>query len=104
MSGDEKTTTGSATAFFADTPPTHAFPPRPLRPLRLTLPAFNFAHPAYRGMKHMQLQNYIAGTWVAGSGKQAELLDASTGELIATTARNVQRSMFNAQCSSTERR
>jgi hypothetical protein len=55
-------------------------------------------------MKHMQLQNYIAGTWVAGSGKQAELLDASTGELIATTARNVQRSMFNEQCSSTERR
>jgi oxepin-CoA hydrolase/3-oxo-5,6-dehydrosuberyl-CoA semialdehyde dehydrogenase len=34
----------------------------------------------------MQLQNYIAGTWVAGSGKQAELFDASTGDLIATTS------------------
>ena len=34
----------------------------------------------------MQLQNYIAGQWVAGSGKQAELVDASTGDLIATTA------------------
>ena len=34
----------------------------------------------------MQLQNYIAGQWVAGSGKQAELVDASTGELIATTS------------------
>jgi oxepin-CoA hydrolase/3-oxo-5,6-dehydrosuberyl-CoA semialdehyde dehydrogenase len=34
----------------------------------------------------MQLKNYIAGQWVAGSGKQAELVDASTGELIATTS------------------
>jgi oxepin-CoA hydrolase / 3-oxo-5,6-dehydrosuberyl-CoA semialdehyde dehydrogenase len=34
----------------------------------------------------MQLQNYIAGQWVAGTGKQAELVDASTGELIATTS------------------
>ncbi|HMQ75646.1 MAG TPA: phenylacetic acid degradation bifunctional protein PaaZ [Flavobacteriales bacterium] len=34
----------------------------------------------------MQLQNYIAGQWIAGSGKQAELLDASTGELVATTS------------------
>jgi hypothetical protein len=34
----------------------------------------------------MQLHNYIAGQWVAGTGKQAELLDASTGELIATTS------------------
>ena len=34
----------------------------------------------------MQLQNYAAGQWVAGSGKQAELVDASTGELIATTS------------------
>ncbi|MBL8002284.1 MAG: aldehyde dehydrogenase family protein, partial [Flavobacteriales bacterium] len=34
----------------------------------------------------MQLQNYIAGQWVAGSGKQTELVDASTGELIATTS------------------
>ena len=32
----------------------------------------------------MQLHNYIAGQWVAGTGKQAELTDASTGELIAT--------------------
>ncbi len=34
----------------------------------------------------MQLKNYAAGQWVAGSGKQAELVDASTGELIATTS------------------
>jgi hypothetical protein len=34
----------------------------------------------------MQLHNYIAGQWVAGTGKQAELLDASTGELIATSS------------------
>jgi len=34
----------------------------------------------------MQLKNYIAGQWVAGTGKQAELTDASTGELIATTS------------------
>ncbi|HNO04317.1 MAG TPA: aldehyde dehydrogenase family protein, partial [Flavobacteriales bacterium] len=33
-----------------------------------------------------QLKNYIAGQWVAGSGKQAELVDASTGELVATTS------------------
>jgi len=34
----------------------------------------------------MQLQNYACGQWVGGSGKQAELLDASTGELVATTS------------------
>lgn len=34
----------------------------------------------------MQLENYIAGQWVAGSGKQAELFDASNGELVATTS------------------
>lgn len=34
----------------------------------------------------MQLQNYTAGQWVAGSNKQSELLDASTGEFIATTS------------------
>ena len=34
----------------------------------------------------MQLKNYIAGQWVAGSGKQAELVDASTGDLVATTS------------------
>ena len=34
----------------------------------------------------MQLQNYIAGQWIAGTGKLAELHDASTGELIATTS------------------
>lgn len=38
----------------------------------------------------MQLQNYIAGQWVAGSGKQAELVDASTGELIGTRQRRAQ--------------
>lgn len=34
----------------------------------------------------MQLRNYACGTWVAGTGKQAELVDASTGELVATTS------------------
>lgn len=34
----------------------------------------------------MQLQNYAAGSWVAGTGPQAELADNSTGELIATTS------------------
>lgn len=34
----------------------------------------------------MQLNNYACGQWVAGSGKQTELVDASTGELIATTS------------------
>ncbi len=34
----------------------------------------------------MQLQNYASGQWVAGTGKQAELLDASTGDLIGTTS------------------
>ncbi|MEZ4760724.1 MAG: phenylacetic acid degradation bifunctional protein PaaZ [Flavobacteriales bacterium] len=34
----------------------------------------------------MQLKNYACGQWVAGTGKQAELVDASTGEPIATTS------------------
>jgi oxepin-CoA hydrolase/3-oxo-5,6-dehydrosuberyl-CoA semialdehyde dehydrogenase len=34
----------------------------------------------------MQLENYIAGNWVKGTGKQAELFDASNGELVATTS------------------
>ena len=34
----------------------------------------------------MQLQNYAAGEWIAGSGKQADLVDTSTGDLIATTS------------------
>ena len=34
----------------------------------------------------MQLENYIAGKWVKGTGKQAELFDASNGELVATTS------------------
>lgn len=34
----------------------------------------------------MQLQNYASGQWIAGSGKQAELLDAITGDLIGTTS------------------
>ena len=34
----------------------------------------------------MQLQNYIAGKWVKGTGTQTELTDAITGELIATTS------------------
>ncbi len=34
----------------------------------------------------MQLQNYANGQWVPGTGKQAELIDAINGELIATTS------------------
>lgn len=34
----------------------------------------------------MQLENYIAGTWVKGSGKQTDLIDAITGDLIGTTS------------------
>ena len=34
----------------------------------------------------MQLENYIAGTWVKGSGKQSDLIDAITGDLIGTTS------------------
>jgi oxepin-CoA hydrolase/3-oxo-5,6-dehydrosuberyl-CoA semialdehyde dehydrogenase len=34
----------------------------------------------------IQLQNYIAGQWVAGTGKQSDLLDAITGDLIGTTS------------------
>ncbi|MCB9179749.1 MAG: hypothetical protein H6590_10045 [Flavobacteriales bacterium] len=45
----------------------------------------------------MQLKNYAAGQWVAGSGKQAELVDASTGELIATTASG-SAGMKNGKC------
>jgi len=28
----------------------------------------------------MQLQNYASGQWIAGSGKQADLIDAITGD------------------------
>jgi hypothetical protein len=28
----------------------------------------------------MQLQNYASGQWIAGSGKQSDLLDAITGD------------------------
>ncbi|MEO7082575.1 MAG: hypothetical protein ABIY71_13675 [Flavobacteriales bacterium] len=34
----------------------------------------------------MQLHNYIAGQWIAGTWKQVELHDASTGELVATSS------------------
>ena len=34
----------------------------------------------------MQLHNYAHGQWIKGSGKQSELFDASTGELVATTS------------------
>ena len=34
----------------------------------------------------MQLQNYASGQWVAGSGKQSDLIDAITGDLIGTTS------------------
>ena len=34
----------------------------------------------------MQLENYTCGEWVKGSGKQSELVDAITGDLIGTTS------------------
>ena len=34
----------------------------------------------------MQLENYASGQWIAGSGKQSDLIDAITGELIGTTS------------------
>lgn len=34
----------------------------------------------------MQLQNYASGQWVVGSGKQAELIDAITGDLVGTSS------------------
>ena len=34
----------------------------------------------------MQLQNYASGQWIAGSGKQSNLLDAITDDLIGTTS------------------
>ncbi len=33
----------------------------------------------------MQLQNYASGQWIASSGKQSELVDIITGDLIGTT-------------------
>ncbi len=32
----------------------------------------------------MQLQNHANGQWIAGSGKQSDLIDAITGDLIGT--------------------
>ncbi len=37
-------------------------------------------------MKDMQLQNYACGECVKGPGKQSELVDAITGDLIGTTS------------------
>ncbi|MBK7753611.1 MAG: hypothetical protein IPI41_13705 [Flavobacteriales bacterium] len=34
----------------------------------------------------MQLENYTCGEWVKGTGKQSELVDAITGDLIGTTS------------------
>lgn len=34
----------------------------------------------------MQLENYAAGQWIVGSGKQSDLIDAITGEIVATTS------------------
>ncbi len=34
----------------------------------------------------MQLHDTAASQWIAGTGPQSELLDASTGELVATTS------------------
>lgn len=51
----------------------------------------------------MQLQNYASGQWVAGSGKQAELIDAITGDLIGTTASG-SAGMKNGKCRMTNDR
>jgi len=34
----------------------------------------------------MQLQNYANGEWITGTGKQTELFDSVTGEVVATTS------------------
>lgn len=34
----------------------------------------------------MQLQNYACGQWIAGTGKQAKLVDVSTGEFVAISS------------------
>jgi oxepin-CoA hydrolase/3-oxo-5,6-dehydrosuberyl-CoA semialdehyde dehydrogenase len=34
----------------------------------------------------MQLQNYAAGQWITGTGKQSDLIDAITGDIIGTTS------------------
>ena len=34
----------------------------------------------------MELENHIAGSWVKGNGKQAELIDSNTDDLIGTTS------------------
>ena len=34
----------------------------------------------------VQLQNYAAGQWIVGTGKQSDLIDAITGDLIGTTS------------------
>lgn len=33
----------------------------------------------------MQLHNYAHGQWIAGTGKQTDLIDSISDELIATT-------------------
>lgn len=40
-------------------------------------------------LRPMQLENYTCGEWVKGSGKQSELIDAITGDLIGTTSSGV---------------
>ena len=34
----------------------------------------------------MRLENYAQGEWIKGTGKQSDLLDAATGDLIAATS------------------
>ncbi len=55
----------------------------------------------------VQLENYIASQWVVGSGEQAELVNASTGDLIATTSSGgpacQQAGSTSSPCSTTPR-
>ena len=45
----------------------------------------NYEH-AGNYLGHMQLENYASAQWIKGSGKQSELIDAITGDLIGTTS------------------
>jgi hypothetical protein len=45
----------------------------------------------------MQLENYASGQWIAGSGKQSDLIDAITGDHIGTTEAKTQVTRLKGQ-------
>jgi oxepin-CoA hydrolase/3-oxo-5,6-dehydrosuberyl-CoA semialdehyde dehydrogenase len=54
--------------------------------LRIPIAPFAVSPSTAFYFRSMQLQNYASGQWIAGSGKQRELVDAITGDLIGTTS------------------